>query len=111
MQKLETENCVCDSLYHSLWLRRVAPWEHYVSKLHNWKQLLVVTNAGSTLSTSMAKAIDKLGVEHGLTKSQDRYVEEWIDSLITMIKSAVEEFQRWVGSLKNEIALLKRTML
>lgn len=39
-------------------------------------------------------------------KIQDKYVEEQIDSLRMMIKSAVKEFQGWVRSLKDEITLL-----
>lgn len=73
--------------------------------------MLVVANAGSTLFARVTKAIEKLRVYHGLTKSQEKYVEEQIDSLRMMIKSIVKEFQGWVRSLKDEITLLKWIVL
>ena len=47
---------------------------------------------GSTLFVRVTEAIKELEVQHGLTKSRDKYVEEWINSLTTMIKLAMRNF-------------------
>ena len=64
--------------------------------LHEQVTLLEVDvsgcDIGSTLFVRVTEAIKELGVQHGLTKSRDKYVEEWINSLTTMIKLAMRNF-------------------
>lgn len=67
-------------------------------------------DAGSTLFVRMAEFIEELRVQRGLAKSQDKYVEERIESLTTMIKLIVEEFSGQVIFLKDEITLLKQAV-
>lgn len=64
--------------------------------LHEQVTLLEVDvsgcDIGSTLFVRVTEAIKELEVQHGLTKSRDKYVEEWINSLTTMIKLAMRNF-------------------
>ena len=50
-------------------------------------------DASSILSARVVEIIEELEVRRKLIESQDKYMKEWIDSLITMIKSAVKEFR------------------
>ncbi|KAL6343067.1 hypothetical protein AAG906_017879 [Vitis piasezkii] len=64
----------------------------------------------TTLSARVAETVEELGVQRGLAENRDKYVE-MMESLATMIKTAVEEFRGRVGSLEGGIALLKRAVL
>ena len=68
-------------------------------------------NSGSLLFARVVKETEELGVQHGLTKSWAKYVEEQIDFLTTMIKWPIEEFWGHLRSLEDEIMLLKQVML
>lgn len=58
---------------------------------------------GSTLFVRVTEAIEELGLQHGLTKSWDKYVEEWINSLTTMIKLTMRNFGDGLDLLKMRL--------
>lgn len=64
--------------------------------LHEQVTLLEVDvsgcDIGSTLFVRVIEAIEELRVQPGLTKSRDKYVEEWINSLTTMIELTMRNF-------------------
>ncbi|RVW96894.1 Transposon Tf2-8 polyprotein [Vitis vinifera] len=64
----------------------------------------------TTLSARVAETVEELGVQRGLAENRDKYVEI-MESLATMIKTAVEQFRGRVGSLEGGIALLKQAVL
>lgn len=75
--------------------------------LHKPVTLLEVDVSGcdicSTLFVRVTEAIEELRLQHGLTKSRDKYVEEWINSLTTMIKLIMRNFGDGLDLLKMRL--------